>query len=231
MLADISDEIERLYAQISSLGEASLTATQLYQFSRYQKMQDLIYDACKELGFREIDIVEWTVKTVFETTMGADFAGLSEKRFAFLGKETIDQIVNSDWSGKHYSSRVWSDTAQLATTLKTKISEMLVYGKTPDSIEKEVMRELGVSYRSAERLIRTEASYTFNSATLERYNRMGVTEVELITEPDCCDECAELATKTHPIATAPLIPIHPNCRCCYSPVIDSISSSTGEDED
>jgi hypothetical protein len=34
-----------------------------------------------------------------------------------------------------------------------------------------------------------------------------------------CEDCLALDGKTFDIDKAPTLPIHPNCRCCYVPVV------------
>ena len=80
------------------------------------------------------------------------------------------------------------------------------------------MNDLNVSYNTANRLIRTEASYTFNSANKERYQEMGAKQIEIFIEDDACEECQNLKG-VYDFDVVPIVPIHPNCRCCYLPVV------------
>ena len=92
------------------------------------------------------------------------------------------------------------------------------------------MKDLNVSYSYADRLIRTEASHIFNEAAKMGYKQGNVEEVEVLIEEsgNLCDECAELAGKTYRLGTEPRLPLHPNCRCCYAPIVN-LSKTQGQD--
>jgi len=47
---------------------------------------------------------------------------------------------------------------------------------------------------------------------------MGAKQIEIYIEPDACEECQELKG-VYDFNAVPLVPVHPNCRCCYLPVI------------
>ena len=78
----------------------------------------------------------------------------------------------------------------------------------------------------AEMIARTEHARAVNTGTLQAYVNYGVTEVEIITAQDnlVCDDCIDAEENNpHSIQEAQsLLPMHPNCRCAYSPVVDSI---------
>ena len=78
----------------------------------------------------------------------------------------------------------------------------------------------------AEMIARTEHARAVNTGTLQAYVNYGVTEVDIITAQDnlVCDDCIDAEENNpHTIQEAQsLLPMHPNCRCAYAPVVDSI---------
>lgn len=138
-----------------------------------------------------------------------------------MDNTALDRIKKTVWSGQSYSDRIWTNTNELARRTKEKITDLVAIGKLPEEVKKEIKEEFNVSYRVADRLIRTEASHVFNAAAMERYENSGVEQVEVLVEDDdkICDDCKELDGKIYNIDKAPTLPIHPNCRCCYVPVV------------
>ena len=104
--------------------------------------------------------------------------------------------------------------------MEKQLEQMMISGKNPEQIKGEIKRRFNSSYFVADRLIRTESSYIYNAAALESYKRAGVQEVDFLAEPDCCEECEQHSGKRFAIDSLPFVPVHPNCRCTYLPVID-----------
>lgn len=78
----------------------------------------------------------------------------------------------------------------------------------------------------AEMIARTEHARAVNTGTLQAYVNYGVTQVEIITAQDglVCDDCID-AEENNPWSISEaqsLLPMHPNCRCTYAPVVESI---------
>ena len=82
----------------------------------------------------------------------------------------------------------------------------------------------GISLRTrAEMIARTETARAKNTGTLQAYANYGVTEVEIVTCNDglVCDDCLDAEDQNpHTLSEAQsLLPMHPNCRCAYAPVV------------
>ena len=87
-------------------------------------------------------------------------------------------------------------------------------------LKKKLMEDFNSKFYEADRLIRTEASHAYNSAALESYKQAGCTKVEYLAEDDCCEECEPYSGQVYLIEDAPTIPVHPNCRCTYLPILE-----------
>lgn len=215
VLSDINKDIDALYTKLQNGNP--ITRTELWQYEHYKRLRNTIYKDCGQLGMDQISITEKALDKVVEEVLGVDWKDNSAT--GILNRAQTKQFLNQSWSGKSYSSRIYHNSSQLANKLEKCISDMICLGKSPDDIKKAIMEEMNVSYNVANRLIRTEASYTFNSANKERYQRMGASKIEIFIEPDACDQCQELKG-VYDANNVPLVPIHPNCRCCYLPVIE-----------
>jgi SPP1 gp7 family putative phage head morphogenesis protein len=92
-------------------------------------------------------------------------------------------------------------------------------------------REIKVSIPArtrAEMIARTEQARAQNTGTLQAYCDYGVTEVEIITCGDklVCDICMDLE-ENNPYSiyeAMKFLPAHPNCRCAYGAVAETITS-------
>ena len=78
----------------------------------------------------------------------------------------------------------------------------------------------GAKYR-AERVARTETIAASNEGALHRYETEGVEKSEFYPSPDACIDCSSLAGEYPTKESHNKIPVHPNCRCVWLPVIDS----------
>jgi len=75
----------------------------------------------------------------------------------------------------------------------------------------------------AERIWRTEKTRAQINGAMDRYKEAGIKKAQFMAHPDACPICAILAGTEMPLDEARgKIPVHPNCRCGYIPVIKEI---------
>lgn len=79
----------------------------------------------------------------------------------------------------------------------------------------------------AEMIARTEHARAVNTGTMQAYTNQGVTEVNILTVGEAngaCDDCLDLEDNNpYPLEEAMnFLPAHPNCRCSYTPVVETI---------
>ena len=219
----IETEINALYAEIQSGGKSldQLTRSELWRYKHYVQLQNVIEQESKTIGGKQLSLMDSTIDNVFRSVMGTELHD-SGSSVTLLDNSALRQIKETVWSGESYSDRIWTNTNALAQRTKDKLTDLVAIGKLPEEVKKELQKEFNVSYRVADRLIRTEASHVFNTASIERYEEAGVEQIEVLVEDDdsICDDCLALDGQIFDIDKAPTLPIHPNCRCCYVPVVD-----------
>jgi HK97 family phage portal protein len=66
---------------------------------------------------------------------------------------------------------------------------------------------------------RTETIAASNEGALHRYEVEGVNKSEFYPSPDACSECLPLAGEYITKDSHGMIPVHPNCRCVWLPVV------------
>ena len=83
------------------------------------------------------------------------------------------------------------------------------------------MNDFGVSFHNAQTLARTELAHIQNQSTLDKYKQAGVSEVRILVDEGCCENCESHKNQVYPIDSAPVLPEHPNCKCTYLAVINT----------
>lgn len=138
----------------------------------------------------------------------------------------LEQVLNSKWLGGNYSSRIWKNTEKLSATLKTTITQGLHRGLSVQKLSRELSQKMDVSYRNAERLVRTELNFIQNYSAKESLEAAGLEEYEFIavldhrTTPRCqaLDGTHHLLEEYSPGTNAP--PMHPRCRSTISAIVE-----------
>ena len=177
-------------------------------------------------------------KAMFDIQQGVGI-GFS---FQALNERVITQILKNPWSGKTFSERIWQDADKLAELLNEKLTAGLMTGSSVKQITSEFMpyvllseeelkltvgEQMAISYRRAERLVRTELNYVSGQVELESYRESGIKRYQFLATLDnrTSQICIELDGKTFLVAQAAPgknhPPMHPNCRSGSTPVIDS----------
>ena len=219
-------EIEGLMAEIAEGGTP--TRTQLWNYARWRRLEERLREFAGEASRRCEQTVTDCLDGVFRTVIGADIADMAGT--VWQASISPKAVLETAWSGEHYSTRIWHNTAAIAQRVRDDVTDMIVQGKGISQVRRKLMEDFSAAYSDADRLVRTEAAYVRNQAALTRYRQNGRRKVRWITgESDGreCSVCRERDGKEYDIDAAPRLPAHPNCRCCYAPVVEA--GLTGED--
>jgi len=110
------------------------------------------------------------------------------------------------------------------TTIEALRAELSLGFEAGESIQQLSKRIEGyftenVKYR-AEMISRTEVIAASNEGALHRYELEGIDKSEFYPAPDACVECLVYDGQIYPTKESHgVIPVHPNCRCTWLPVI------------
>lgn len=140
-----------------------------------------------------------------------------------LNNREIETILNMEWSGANYSSRIWRNNDVLANKLKDELVKAAINGNNPVVTARRLRKILDSTQANTERLVRTESTYVANATTAKRYEEMGVEEYESMAVLDrrTSTICREMNGETfklkdfQPGTNAPAM--HPNCRSTIVP--------------
>lgn len=215
-----------------------------YRVSRAEALEKAIRERLNGLGARlERETAaqrEWTASKSYQSArkMMRDMTGGVVSQ-AVPDLQGMLRAMDTAWSGRNYSARIWRNTDHLAQMLEDEIEAAFLSGKSVRRMANVIMDRFGVGYRAAECLVRTETSYVQNQTAAKSYEDAGCTEYEVLTAQDrrTCQYCAKQNGKRYLLATmqagenAP--PFHPNCRCTVLPVVgeeERLAKKAGPEE-
>lgn len=215
-----------------------------YRVSRAEALEKAIRERLNGLGARlERETAaqrEWTASKSYQSArkMMRDMTGGVVSQ-AVPDLQGLLRAMDTAWSGRNYSARIWRNTDHLAQMLEDEIEAAFLSGKSVRRMANVIMDRFGVGYRAAECLMRTETSYVQNQTAAQSYRDAGCTDYEILTASDrrTCRRCAAqngrryLFTEMQAGENAP--PFHPNCRCTILPVVgeeERLAKKAGPEE-
>lgn len=222
---EMKTSIMDLYLDVQSRGLDTITRTELYQFQKWSNLTESIESQFGELTNSQNEEFEKALREIYEETFNRSLKDVlpnTSLDFTFLSDDHLDKKVKSMWSGEDFKTLGKEGNEAVAQRLISSMEKMIVEGKNPEQLKKELMDDLNISYNKANRLIRTEGSFMFNEANKTAYKMANVAQVEILVEDDACDECLaylDVNDGIYDIDSVPHIPSHPNCRCSIAPVI------------
>ena len=152
----------------------------------------------------------------------------------------FNRPIHADRVGLVYT-RAYNDLEGINDVMSQQISRVLAQGVAEGRGPMEIARNLQdrvdkVGITRARLLARTETIAAHAEATLNSYAEAGVEGVSILAEFQnagddvVCPECEELEGKEMSIDEARgLIPVHPNCRCAFLPVVQEPSVPSSGD--
>lgn len=171
------------------------------------------------------DIVKNTYyHSIFDTQQGTGLAF----SFSKISENVVREVLRTNWSGKHYSSRIWDNTDKLASVLEDELLTGVLTGRSSRQMANSIQDIMHSSYSRTLTLVRTEASFVSNQAELESYSEMGIDKYRYAATLDLrtSEICQSLDGKEFPVAEAQAgenyPPMHPRCRSTTVSVIDGV---------
>ena len=223
--ADITKEAEGLYNKLlAEAGDQPVRPNDLYRLDRMYHLQSKIHKRLRELGGQEIEVTGNKLREVAELVDKNTVSGLPDAAknspWAVLPREQAEAIANRIWcaDGENWSDRIWKNKAALQQRLEKGMVDGIIRGVKTDELTKTLMADMGVGYREASRIARTETTHVQAEAEAAALEREGYERYRFVNATDgrTCDECGRLNGKTFPVSgRKPGInfpPIHPNCR-------------------
>jgi SPP1 gp7 family putative phage head morphogenesis protein len=119
-------------------------------------------------------------------------------------------------------------TATVGTQLNRLLAQGLAEGRNPRQIARQMVETIDdIGIRRARTLARTEIIYAHAEGQLWAYEELGVEQLGIKAEwstagdDRVCPLCAAREGQVYKVSEAHgLIPLHPNCRCAWIPVVE-----------
>ncbi|WP_081732745.1 polymorphic toxin type 50 domain-containing protein [Blautia producta] len=146
--------------------------------------------------------------------------------FGHVSAKVIDKVINSRWSGKNYSERIWGNTQALAQDLKEELLINLMSGRTSREAAAIIANKFAQASSNARRLVWTESNYVSTELNFKAYEECGIEEYQYLATLDLRTSkiCRELDGKIYPIKERQIgkncPPMHPWCRSTTISVVD-----------
>ena len=155
------------------------------------------------------------------TQVGKDMAEagiFSIKPVIKLNDDLILRRMSSKWSGKEFSSRVWTQGQEHFNSIRQTLDKAFTGGWGLDKTVLELRKRTGVARHNAERLVRTEMTAYNTMANYDMYKALGAKtyKIEAILDSKTSAICRHQNNKVYlmddfaPGTTAP--PFHVHCR-------------------
>ena len=199
------ERLQDLLRQVDTVMQEVYQQEQLFDTSFFQNL-------CEDTYYHSIYSIQK------RTGYGFSFSNISQKQ--------ISQVLSMNWSGSHYSQRIWKNTQELSRTLKQELLVSLLTGRTDRETSEVIMNRCGAGAMQARRLVRTESCFLSGELTARSYEECGIEKYRYLATLDLRTSkiCRELDGKMFSMKDRKVgknyPPMHPWCRSTTISVID-----------
>ena len=171
----------------------------------YKKLSLLIVTNYKNISNKEVEVLN----NILESTVRKTFKFYSYN----ADLRDVRKIIEANFKGKHFSSRVWDNEQEVAKRLQSQIKKFLDGKINVNQIKKDIEKTFNTSAYNAKRLVTTEVSRCQNEAFISFCKETGVKKIKRNETLDSktCEECRSFHGKIFDLDKAPGI-LHPLCR-------------------
>lgn len=151
--------------------------------------------------------------------------------FAHITNKQIDRVLSMNWSGKHYSDRIWTNTKELAQTLKEELMVSILTGRTERETAELISNKFASGAMQARRLVRTESGFVsaeLNGMTRREYGigrYQFIATLDLKTSKICRSMDGKIFYEKDRKCGVNCNPMHPFCRSTTLSVLEGVDLS------
>lgn len=228
ILADVSETIAKVQRDGGTWSYANQSA-----LTRSRGLFQQIEEELVKLGSKENLIFTQGLEHIFtdqflRTTYTLGQVINVQANFNKLNPAYVRATLNYPWSGAMFSDRLWNDKQTLGRNLRVGLTQSMILGENMHQITQRINKNLNTSESNAMRVARTETKRVTYCAHEEVLKDCGVKRVELMCASGACGVCLGVEKEYEfDDPDKPNLPIHPNCRCWYRPIV----SDTFEDNE
>ncbi|MGK4178822.1 minor capsid protein [Lapidilactobacillus dextrinicus] len=143
-------------------------------------------------------------------------AGILGEDKLVISDEMLASVVNGSYQNATWSDRLWANQDELKGLLDNLLTQAVIQGTGPIELARRISNQMDAKAYVAQRLARTETARIQDQAQTDSFKEYGYEKIRWIAEPSACKTCLEIASENNGIYSlqdAPMIPVHPNCRC------------------
>lgn len=204
-----------------------------FQFNQNGALKEFerkVEQELQKIGALEITVLTAILGTVFAHVYYKTAFKLEQSLeiaidFKRLNPAIIKEFVDFDWSGQHFSERIWNNQTALKNALKTILVRGMQDGESIDKMARKITKQFESKAYQSKKLVVSETARIIGQARENIYADSGVQKVEWLAtlEQNTCEICAKLDGKVFDLddPKKPKIPRHPNCRCDLIPYISN----------
>ena len=174
----------------------------------------------------EIQNLTADVNQTFDKARRDEYLAEHKRQAGILGisssgaKKRMQSVLDADFYGQNFSSRVWGRTGLQANLQRDVFSSLDRIYTDMMGYKQEIARlakKYETSKANAQRLLKTEIARINADTQHAMLKADGFTHMIFVAEPGACDICGPLDKKAIPINKVEkgvnMFPMHPNCRC------------------
>lgn len=237
LLIEQLDEFVQKYPEYADLVPVRES---IYKLNRLEGLRQSIAMQQLEMGaYEQAQALAFFQRQALRYANGAaSFLGLGSS-FYRLDSALIRTAVGNKWcDGKDFSERIWDNRTKLGNTLHTQFVNGVIRGEDYHQLARQIREKFTqVSQKNAERLTFTEDTYLSNEAAMLAFaQEASYTEYEFVCTGDSesCAICKALSGERFKIAERTpgtnFPPMHPWCRCFFTPVVPDRKALTSGDD-
>ena len=219
-----------LIAFVSDYYNRHISNGKISNFRKNIIMNDLenkIKEYVGELYNFQHEFIVNDLKDIYEETYFKNLEVLNDAKEMEVKGELIPDdiagIINANYQGSNIKERLQTNLTEFAEDVYKKIDRDIVSRKTLDTMITNISMAFEISTYAAKVLLNTEQTRIFTSAQEKIFTDYEVEEVMWCSEAcsNTCMYCEAMDGKIFKLndENKPSIPAHPNCNCCWIPII------------
>ncbi len=218
------DQVERELAKIAIKIQNHPSLSNQHNHKRLSELKLKMSKITEELMLKIKGLTEEQIHKVIINQYQDIIVKIVGNDFALPNEELIKMMMDNPWSGANFSDRLWRNKSLLEFNLNEVLTRGFIQGKTTVEIAKELSLRLEKNFDVCLRLVRTERMHYLNESSKKAYQDAGVKQLQYWAAEDerTCETCGNYHEEIMEFEEAPILPLHPNCRCTYIPVIEMI---------
>ncbi|CUN12352.1 minor capsid protein [Turicibacter sanguinis] len=216
------DQVERELAKIAIKMQSNPSLSNQHNQKRLSELKSKMSKITEELMLKIKGFTEEQIHKAIINQYQDIIVKIVGNDFALPNEDLIKMMMDNPWSGANFSDRLWRNKSLLEFNLNEVLARGFIQGKTTVEIAKELSLRVEKNFNVCLRLVRTERMHYLNESSKKAYQDAGVKQLQYWAAEDerTCETCGNYHEKIMEFDEAPILPVHPNCRCTYVPVIE-----------